>query len=77
MVFEGSEKKIEIVVSDSIGDLRSRGRKYWEKIVSKCNAEIISEVKNDDMIAYLLSESSLFVWKKFHSNDYLWKNFVG
>ncbi len=63
MVFEGSEKKIEIVVSDSTGDLRLLGRKYWEKIVSKCNAEIISEIKNDEMIAYLLSESSLFVWK--------------
>ena len=63
MVFEGSEKKIEIVVSPTIGDLRNRGRKYWEKIVSKCNAEIISEIKNDDMIAYLLSESSLFVWE--------------
>ena len=63
MVFEGSEKKIEIVVSSSIGDLRDRGREYWEKIVSKCNAEIISEVRNDKMIAYLLSESSLFVWK--------------
>ena len=63
MVFEGSEKKIEIVVSPTIGDLRLRGRFYWEKIVSKCNAEIISEVKNDKMIAYLLSESSLFVWE--------------
>ena len=63
MVFEGSEKKIEIVVSSSIGDLRDRGREYWEKIVSKCNAEIISEVRNDKMIAYLLSESSLFVWE--------------
>jgi len=63
MVFEGSEKKIEIVVSESIGDLRRRGRDYWEKLVSKCNAEIISEVKNEEVIAYLLSESSLFVWK--------------
>ena len=63
MVFEGSEKKIEIVVSETIGDLRLRGRKYWEKLVSKCHAEIISEIKNEEMIAYLLSESSLFVWK--------------
>ena len=63
MVFEGSEKKIEIVVSSTTGDLRLRGRKYWEKIVSKCNAEIISEIKNEEMIAYLLSESSLFVWE--------------
>jgi S-adenosylmethionine decarboxylase len=62
MVFEGSEKKIEIVVSKSVGDLRLRGRAYWEEVVSECSAEIISEIKNDDMIAYLLSESSLFVW---------------
>ena len=63
MIFEGSEKKIEIVVSSSIGDLRQRGIDYWEKIVSKCHAEIISEIKNEKVTAYLLSESSLFVWE--------------
>ena len=63
MVFEGSEKKIEIVVNSLIGDLRLRGRSYWEKIVSKCNAEILSEIKNDKMIGYVLSESSLFIWE--------------
>lgn len=36
---------------------------YWEKMVSLCNAEILSEISNSECTAYLLSESSLFVWK--------------
>jgi len=63
VIFEGAEKKIEIIVNQSIGDLRQKGRSYWVAIVSSCGAEIISELHNKSMSAYLLSESSLFVWK--------------
>ena len=58
--FEGSEKKIEMVV-DGV-NLRKLGRSYWEDIVKKCGAEILSQISNDHLDAYLLSESSLFVW---------------
>ena len=63
MVFEGSEKKIEVIVNSSVGDLRKMSKSFWSRIVSKCDAEIISEIKNDNVHAYLLSESSLFVWE--------------
>ena len=63
MIFEGSEKKIEVIVDQSIGDLRKKGDEFWSVIVEACNAEIISSIKNDEVHAYLLSESSLFVWE--------------
>ena len=45
MVFEGSEKKIEVIVNSSVGDLRKMSKSFWSRIVSKCDAEIISEIK--------------------------------
>ncbi|KFZ38532.1 adenosylmethionine decarboxylase [Shewanella mangrovi] len=62
MFFEGSEKKIEIIVTPEAPSLRLLGRPFWESMVSKANAEILSSVSNDFCDAYLLSESSLFVW---------------
>jgi S-adenosylmethionine decarboxylase len=35
---------------------------FWSKLVNCCNAKIISVVSNDHCKAFLLSESSLFVW---------------
>ncbi len=62
MFFEGSEKKIELIVTPETPSLRSLGRPFWETMVGKAHAEILSSVSNDDCDAYLLSESSLFVW---------------
>lgn len=62
MFFEGSEKKVEIVVAPGAPSLRSLGRDYWAELVSRCSASILSEVSNEQLDAYLLSESSLFVW---------------
>ncbi|QSX32078.1 adenosylmethionine decarboxylase [Shewanella avicenniae] len=62
MFFEGSEKKIEIIVTQDTPSLRSLGRPFWQSMVSKANAEILSSVSNEYCDAYLLSESSLFVW---------------
>lgn len=62
MFFEGSEKKVEVIVNDTIPALRSLEREFWGEMVKKANAEIISEISNDLCDAYLLSESSLFVW---------------
>jgi len=59
--FEGSEKKVEIVVSDESINLLKFEKSFWENIVKKCNATIISSIHNESLSAYLLSESSLFV----------------
>ncbi|MCL1067885.1 S-adenosylmethionine decarboxylase proenzyme [Shewanella olleyana] len=62
MFFEGSEKKIEVILADSSQKLRSFGKPFWAEIVACANAEILSSVSNEYCDAYLLSESSLFVW---------------
>ncbi|QSX38722.1 adenosylmethionine decarboxylase [Shewanella sedimentimangrovi] len=62
MFFEGSEKKIEVIVTPQCGSLRELGRAFWTEMVSCANAEILSSISNENCDAYLLSESSLFVW---------------
>lgn len=62
MFYEGAEKKVEVVVNSGSKSLRSLGYKYWQEIVKACHAEILSFTSSDQVDAYLLSESSLFVW---------------
>lgn len=62
MFFEGSEKKLEVVVKPDLPSLRQFGRPFWQNVVSAANAEILSQLSNEHCDAYLLSESSLFVW---------------
>ena len=62
LIFEGSEKKLEISFHQQL-DLLNVEESIWESIVSKANATILSKCENETMKAYLLSESSLFVWK--------------
>lgn len=62
MFFEGSEKKVEIIVGDSI-NLLDQPRDFWSQMVAYAGAKILSEISNENCTAYLLSESSLFVWK--------------
>lgn len=63
MFFEGSEKKVEVIVRAGSVDLRTLGREFWSTVVQKANATILSVIQNDACDAYLLSESSLFVWR--------------
>ncbi len=63
MFFEGSEKKIEVVVSSTTPSLRQLGDGFWAEIVASANAEILSKLSNAHCDAYILSESSLFVWE--------------
>ncbi len=35
---------------------------FWQELVACCNAQIISRISNENCKAFLLSESSLFVW---------------
>ncbi|WP_035385225.1 adenosylmethionine decarboxylase [Ferrimonas futtsuensis] len=63
LFFEGSEKKIEVVLQPGQPSLRQLEREFWQQIVAKANATILSSVHNEECDAYLLSESSLFVWE--------------
>ncbi|AQS36511.1 Adenosylmethionine decarboxylase [Shewanella psychrophila] len=62
MVFEGSEKIIELGVQPGSPSLRRLSYAFWQTLVASAGAEIISTVRNESCDAYLLSESSLFVW---------------
>ncbi|MGB0454411.1 MAG: adenosylmethionine decarboxylase [Bacteriovoracaceae bacterium] len=60
MIFEGSEKKLEVVFND--GGLLKKPTALWDEIVQASKAQILNDVETSDLIAFLLSESSLFVW---------------
>jgi len=62
MLFEGPEKKLEILAAGPLPSLRSLGNDFWGRVVGLARARIISAVSDDACDAYLLSESSLFVW---------------
>ena len=61
--FEGTEKKVELVVSTDAPDLRSLGDARWREIVEACGAAVLSRMRTERCDAYLLSESSLFVFE--------------
>lgn len=61
-MFEGSEKKIEIIFSKNSPKLRSLSEKFWQGVVRACGANIISRLDFSDITSFLLSESSLFLW---------------
>lgn len=61
-MFEGSEKKLEIIFSEETSSLRNLPLKFWNKVVKACGAEIVSVVHFPYLSSYILSESSLFVW---------------
>ena len=60
--FEGPEKKFELVVAGNHRDLRSYGDATWKRIVAAAHASVLSKRSTDTFDAYLLSESSLFVF---------------
>jgi S-adenosylmethionine decarboxylase len=63
LFFEGSEKKVEVTLSDInyslINDLPDS---FWYELISCSDAKILSKIQNDQCKAFILSESSLFVW---------------
>ena len=65
MLFEGTEKKLEFFISKDAKSLRSFDPSVWENVVKTSKAQIISSLHNDYCIAYLLSESSLFIYDNF------------
>ena len=63
MFFEGAEKKAEIQVnSQKISLLNDIDNSFWEQLVKRCHAQILSTIANENCKAFLLSESSLFIW---------------
>lgn len=60
--FEGHEKKLEIILSSPQPNLRSNIDGRWDKVVNASGAAIVSHTAGKDADAYILSESSLFVW---------------
>ncbi|WP_127717466.1 adenosylmethionine decarboxylase [Halobacteriovorax sp. HLS] len=62
MFFEGSEKKAEVIVNLDGKSLRELDDAFWSELVAKCEATILSKISNESVDAYLLSESSLFVF---------------
>lgn len=60
--FEGPEKKLEIILTVPRPGLRANADRRWERVVAASGAEIISRISTNQLDAYLLSESSLFVW---------------
>jgi S-adenosylmethionine decarboxylase len=63
MFFEGSEKKAEIIIDPAqVSLLQDYDDLFWQNMVAECNAKILSTISNDKVKAFLLSESSLFVW---------------
>ena len=65
MFFEGSEKKIEVIFDRQIPSLRDLPRQYWDELVQASKAQILSNISSESMDAYLLSESSLFVYDHY------------
>lgn len=63
MQFEGAEKKAEVYITSNKGSLLTDVLpNYWESLVAQAGAQILSRITNDQCHAYILSESSLFVW---------------
>jgi S-adenosylmethionine decarboxylase len=58
--YEGNEKRLEIT---STLNLLAFDDNFWEAMVKQAGASIISRIENTQLKAFLLSESSLFVWK--------------
>ncbi len=60
--FEGTEKKVELMVDQSQPSLREMGDEYWKRIARSARAAVLSKISNEHCDAYLLSESSLFAF---------------
>lgn len=61
--FEGPEKKLEIVFKPESLNLLDKPREVWGELVACAHAKILSVLESPDCKAFLLSESSLFVWQ--------------
>ena len=63
-MFEGSEKKLEIILAPKARSFRSLPGKFWEGAARACGARVIETAKFPHIDSRILSESSLFVWDR-------------
>lgn len=63
LFFEGPEKKLELIFKANNESLLNKPHDFWEHLVSLAQAKILSSIESEGCKAFLLSESSLFVWK--------------
>jgi len=61
MFYEGTEKRL-LICTDTL-NLLSFEESFWQQLVEQSGADILSTINNQHLKAYLLSESSLFIWK--------------
>ena len=61
-MFEGSEKKVEVIFSPTREPLRNLPDSFWKRLCNKAQARIVSRFSNSFCDSYILSESSLFIW---------------
>lgn len=61
MFYEGTEKRLEISLKQD--NLLQFPEAFWQEMVAQAGAFILSKIENESTLAYLLSESSLFIWK--------------
>ena len=64
-LFEGPEKKVELAVVEGHPPLRALGEDRWREVVRAAGADVVSLMRGEHIDAYLLSESSLFVYDEF------------
>ncbi|MEQ1664226.1 MAG: adenosylmethionine decarboxylase [Bdellovibrionales bacterium] len=60
-IFEGAEKKLELVVREGVSLFSWPEQRFFD-LVEAAGTKILSKIENSQCKAYLLSESSLFVW---------------
>lgn len=60
--FEGQEKRLQLQICGGTAGLRSLGRDEWSQALSVAKCTIVSMEINDLCDAFVLSESSLFVY---------------
>ena len=61
MFYEGTEKRL--LISTHSLNLFDYDDAFWQQLVAHSGAEILSTIRNSTLQAFLLSESSLFVWQ--------------
>jgi len=61
--YDGPEKKLEIILNSQEQGLRTVPHERWKGVVRAGHAKILSRISTDSLDAYLLSESSLFIWE--------------
>ena len=63
-LFEGPEKKLELLLTPHQDSLRDIPEGFWDEVLQICGATIVTKMSNEYFDSYVLSESSLFVYDR-------------